>query len=119
MPGELPVGAEYRRALARAAALVHTHTDHQQPAPDPREPGVFEASLSALLIAFGLQPEQAIAATLLYRIISYWALQPIGWASWTGMTLNAVLFSRSQRKTTGGDADRPDGPRPPGGPGTA
>ncbi|MCX4637816.1 YbhN family protein [Streptomyces platensis] len=54
---------------------------------------VVEVSLSALLIAYGLQPEQAIAATLLYRIISYWALQPIGWASWTGVTLNAAGFS--------------------------
>ncbi|MFI2187087.1 YbhN family protein [Streptomyces sioyaensis] len=85
----------------------------------PGNLGVFEASLSALLVAFGMRPEQAIAATLLYRIISYWALQPIGWASWTGVTLNAAGFSRSRRNRTDADAGRPDGPRPPGGPGTA
>lgn len=85
----------------------------------PGNLGVVEASLSALLIAFGLPPEQAIAATLLYRIISYWALQPIGWASWTGVTLNAVLFSRSRRNRTDGNADRPEAPLPPNGSGTA
>ncbi|WBO62181.1 lysylphosphatidylglycerol synthase transmembrane domain-containing protein [Streptomyces camelliae] len=66
----------------------------------PGNLGVVEASLSALLVAYGLQPGQAIAATLLYRIISYWLLQPIGWASWMGVTLNSAPFSRSRRNRT-------------------
>ncbi|WP_238545352.1 MULTISPECIES: lysylphosphatidylglycerol synthase transmembrane domain-containing protein [Streptomyces] len=56
----------------------------------PGSLGIVEASLSALLVAYGLQPGQAIAATFLYRIISYWALQPIGWACWIGVTLSAA-----------------------------
>jgi uncharacterized membrane protein YbhN (UPF0104 family) len=47
---------------------------------------VVEAGLSALLVACGLEPAQAIAATLLYRTVSYWALQPIGWSAWIAVT---------------------------------
>lgn len=49
--------------------------------------GVVETSLTALLVLYGLSTEQAIAVTLLYRVLSYWALQPIGWASGLGLTL--------------------------------
>lgn len=48
--------------------------------------GIVEAGLSALLVLHGLRPGQAIAATLLYRAVSYWALQPVGWACWLGVT---------------------------------
>ncbi len=53
----------------------------------PGSIGVVEASLATLLTVYGLRPEQAIAATLLYRITSYWALQPIGWVTWITLTL--------------------------------
>lgn len=52
----------------------------------PGSIGVVEASLSALLVLYGLAPGPAIAGVLLYRAISYWALQPVGWASWIGVT---------------------------------
>ncbi|MGW3247954.1 lysylphosphatidylglycerol synthase transmembrane domain-containing protein [Streptomyces sp. NPDC001070] len=52
----------------------------------PGSLGVVEAGLSALLVACGLEPAQAIAATLLYRAVSYWALQPIGWSAWIAVT---------------------------------
>ncbi len=55
----------------------------------PGSLGVVEVSLATLLVASGLRPDQAIAATLLYRISSYWVLQPIGWATWLGLTLRA------------------------------
>jgi putative heme transporter len=51
--------------------------------------GIVETSLAALLVFYGLRADQAIALTLLYRIASYWALQPIGWASWVGLTIAA------------------------------
>ncbi|MDF3300235.1 lysylphosphatidylglycerol synthase transmembrane domain-containing protein [Streptomyces tropicalis] len=51
--------------------------------------GIVETGLAALLVLYGLRPDQAIAVTLLYRIASYWALQPIGWTSWLGLTLAA------------------------------
>ncbi|GAA2639708.1 YbhN family protein [Streptomyces axinellae] len=49
--------------------------------------GVVETSLSALLTWYGLRAEQAIAVTLLYRTMSYWALQPVGWAALLGLLL--------------------------------
>ncbi|MFC6599193.1 lysylphosphatidylglycerol synthase transmembrane domain-containing protein [Kitasatospora paranensis] len=51
--------------------------------------GIVETSLAGLLVLYGLRADQAIALTLLYRAASYWALQPIGWASWVGLTLTA------------------------------
>jgi uncharacterized membrane protein YbhN (UPF0104 family) len=61
----------------------------------PGNLGITEASLTALLVLYGLPAGQAIAATLLYRGLSFWALQPIGWSCWLAVTLHT--------------------PRPPGG----
>ncbi|PWI14963.1 TIGR00374 family protein [Streptomyces sp. Act143] len=55
----------------------------------PGSLGVVETSLSALLVLYGLPSASAIAATLLYRAISFWAPQPVGWASWLAVTLQA------------------------------
>ncbi len=63
----------------------------------PITPGglaVVEASLTALLTAYGMPAAEAITVVLLYRLVSFWALVPIGWASWG--YLEAVQRSRSQ-----------------------
>lgn len=44
--------------------------------------GVVEGSLALLLIAYGVPATGALAAVLLYRIISFWVLVPIGWVIW-------------------------------------
>lgn len=44
--------------------------------------GVVEGSLTYALILYGMPVRDAIAAVLLYRIISFWALVPIGWGAW-------------------------------------
>ncbi|WP_326795969.1 YbhN family protein [Streptomyces sp. NBC_01808] len=49
--------------------------------------GIAEASLTGLLVVYGLNPGQAFAATLLYRIFSYWLLEPIGWGCWLATVL--------------------------------
>jgi putative heme transporter len=49
--------------------------------------GVVEGSLTALLVAYGTRPADALAITLLYRIISFWGLAPIGWSAWAGLEL--------------------------------
>ncbi|MEO3763247.1 YbhN family protein [Streptomyces sp. B8F3] len=49
--------------------------------------GIAEASLTGLLVVYGLQSGQAFAATLLYRIFSYWLLEPIGWGCWLATAL--------------------------------
>ncbi|MGW2717726.1 lysylphosphatidylglycerol synthase transmembrane domain-containing protein [Streptomyces sp. NPDC001492] len=53
----------------------------------PGSLGIAEASLSTLLVVQGLPADQAVAAALLYRAVSFWAVQPIGWASWLRLTL--------------------------------
>jgi uncharacterized protein (TIRG00374 family) len=45
----------------------------------PGNIGVIEAGLAALLSFYGVPPQEALAAALLYRAVSFWALQPIGW----------------------------------------
>ena len=44
--------------------------------------GVVEGSMSALLVAYGTPMDQALATVLLYRIVSFWGLVPVGWAVW-------------------------------------
>ncbi|WP_324789588.1 YbhN family protein [Streptomyces sp. H51] len=55
----------------------------------PGSVGIAEASLGALLVVQGLRADQAIAAALLYRIVSFWMPQPVGWASWLRLTLHS------------------------------
>ena len=55
----------------------------------PFTPGglaLVEGSLSALLIAYGMQADVAVAAVLLYRIVSFWGLVPLGWATYGWLT---------------------------------
>jgi len=44
--------------------------------------GVVEGSLTIALVAFGGSELSTVAAVLCYRIVSFWAYLPIGWASW-------------------------------------
>ncbi len=56
--------------------------------------GVVEASLTALLVAYGMPVAAALATTLLYRAVSFWALQPVGWGAWAGIELAGRLGAR-------------------------
>ena len=47
--------------------------------------GTIEATMSAGLILAGGKGAAVIAAVLLYRIVSAWALVPLGWALWRTM----------------------------------
>lgn len=49
--------------------------------------GVVEASMAALLVAYGIPSTSAVAVVLLYRIVSFWGLVPIGWAVWFGLEI--------------------------------
>lgn len=44
--------------------------------------GVVEGSLIIGLVAYGGGQESTVAAVLVYRLLSFWALLPIGWVSW-------------------------------------
>ena len=49
--------------------------------------GVVEGSLAALLVAYGATSASAFAIVLLYRIVSFWGLVPLGWGAWFGLEL--------------------------------
>ena len=51
--------------------------------------GVVEAGLSGLLVLHGMASDRAIAATVLYRLISFWLLLPIGWSYWGFLKVRA------------------------------
>lgn len=51
--------------------------------------GVVEGSLTVALVAFGGSTAQTVAGVLLYRIISFWLVLPIGWTAWLGLELSA------------------------------
>ena len=41
--------------------------------------GVIEVALSAALVAVGMSSHRALAAVLVYRVISFWAVMMVGW----------------------------------------
>lgn len=50
--------------------------------------GVVEGSLTIALVAYGGSTAGSVAAVLLYRIISFWLLLPLGWLAWLGLHLD-------------------------------
>ena len=44
--------------------------------------GAVEGSLTVALVTFGGATESTVAAVLIYRILSFWLVLPVGWASW-------------------------------------
>ena len=56
----------------------------------PITPGglvVVEGSLAALLTAFGVHAQAALATVVVYRVVSFWGLVPIGWGVWVFLDL--------------------------------
>ncbi len=51
--------------------------------------GVVEGSLTVALVVYGGPKVGSVAAVLLYRIISFWAMLPVGWMAWLGLHLHA------------------------------
>jgi hypothetical protein len=49
--------------------------------------GVVEGSITGLLVAFGMPTETALASVLLFRVVSFWALVPVGWFAWITISL--------------------------------
>jgi len=57
--------------------------------------GVVEGTLGALLHAYGVPVEQAVATVVVYRIVSFWGIVPVGWATWVALD---VLAKRGRRR---------------------
>lgn len=56
----------------------------------PITPGglvVVEGSLAGLLTAFGVHSGAAFAIVVVYRVVSFWGLVPIGWGVWVSLDL--------------------------------
>jgi uncharacterized protein (TIRG00374 family) len=71
--------------------------------------GVVEGSMTALLIAYGTPATSAVAVVLLYRIVSFWGLAPVGWSAWGGLEL---ALRHGLRHTAHPWADHEHGPQP-------
>jgi uncharacterized membrane protein YbhN (UPF0104 family) len=44
--------------------------------------GVVEGSLTIAIVAYGGSAPTTVAAVLLYRVLSFWLMLPIGWGAW-------------------------------------
>lgn len=64
--------------------------------------GVVEGSLTLLLVAYGMHSPTALAAVLLYRVISFWILVPIGWGA-----VGAILIKDRRAEAPPVAAPRP------------
>lgn len=64
--------------------------------------GVVEGSLTVALVAFGGSTAETVAGVLLYRIISFWVVLPLGWSAWLGLELQARRPARDAVETEGG-----------------
>lgn len=58
--------------------------------------GVVEGSMAALLNAYGVPMDQALATVLLYRIVSFWGLVPIGWGTWLWLEAGSRWGARTR-----------------------
>lgn len=72
--------------LAYAAAQLATNLPIT-----PGGLGVVEGSLTVGLVAFGGGQVSTVAAVLLYRLMNFWAMLPVGWGAWAWL---AVLARR-------------------------
>ena len=81
----------------RGLIVVYTLTQISASLPiTPGGLGVVEGSMTALLTAYGVRAHHALAIVLLYRVVSFWGLVPIGWATW-GWLETAQRRGRRQR----------------------
>jgi uncharacterized protein (TIRG00374 family) len=49
--------------------------------------GAVEGSITVALVTFGGGAESTVAAVLIYRLVSFWLLLPVGWGAWGMLTL--------------------------------
>ncbi|MDA8045144.1 MAG: YbhN family protein [Actinomycetota bacterium] len=57
--------------------------------------GAVEGSITVALVTFGGGAESTVAAVLLYRLISFWLILPVGWLSWGAVAFGGRRDRRS------------------------
>jgi uncharacterized protein (TIRG00374 family) len=78
-------------AHARASYVLMAYAVAQALALIPITPGglgFVESGLTTLLVLVGVTTDQAVVATLLYRLIAFWLPIPLGALAWTGWRIN-------------------------------
>jgi len=74
--------------------------------------GVVEGSLAIGLVVFGGNKSKIAAAVLIYRLLSFWALLPIGWAAWPWTNMD--LRRREEQRVRAGLPEEVPGWQPQG-----
>jgi uncharacterized protein (TIRG00374 family) len=67
--------------------------------------GVVEGSLIIGLVAYGGGQESTVAAVLLYRLLSFWALLPLGWMAWAYSNWDLRRLEGHQRSLMPGSSE--------------
>lgn len=62
--------------------------------------GAVEGSITVALVTFGGGAESTVAAVLLYRLMSFWLILPVGWFSWGALVLAGRRSRRHDREAT-------------------
>jgi uncharacterized protein (TIRG00374 family) len=81
-------------AHARASEVMMAYAIAQALALIPITPGglgFVESGLTTMLVLVGVTADQAVVATLLYRLIAFWMPIPLGALAWAGWHLNLRL----------------------------
>lgn len=73
--------------------------------------GVVEAGMALLLVPYGLAAPTALAAVLLFRVVTLWALLPFGWAAWAGLEIATLRKGRGRQGAPDATWTRPTAPR--------
>lgn len=60
--------------------------------------GAVEGSITIALVTFGGGADSTVAAVLLYRLVSFWMMLPVGWASWGTLALAGRRARRPQEE---------------------
>jgi putative heme transporter len=77
--------------------------------------GVVEGSLGALLTAYGVSAEHAVGTVILYRLVSFWGLVPLGWGVWAVLDSQGWLrrlLRRTRPSALEGQGVGSEGPTP-------
>ncbi len=81
----------------RGIVVVYATTEIAASIPlTPGGIGVAEGSLALLLVAYGLRGEVALATVALYRLLSFWGLDALGWAAWAVIAVGERRVARQQ-----------------------
>ncbi|MGC8512876.1 MAG: lysylphosphatidylglycerol synthase transmembrane domain-containing protein [Acidimicrobiales bacterium] len=73
----------------RSILVIYAMTEIAASIPiSPGGLGVVEASLALLLVAYGVRGEVAIATVALYRLMSFWGLDGVGWLVWLVLSVD-------------------------------